>query len=81
MARYCLDTRGLKCPLPVLKTEQRIDQLAPGDELEVLASDPVSVIDIPHFCQSNGHVLLDSRENQESFVFVIQVGHTSALAQ
>ena len=50
-----VDARGLKCPLPVLKLEKRIDQVAPGTELVVLATDPMAKVDIPLFCVQKGH--------------------------
>ena len=50
-----IDCRGLKCPLPVLKTEKRLAQLKPGDQVIVLATDPIAKIDIPLFCTQNGH--------------------------
>lgn len=52
------DLRGLKCPLPVLKTRRRMVDLKPGDELIVETSDPLAGIDIPHFCNEDGHELL-----------------------
>ena len=50
-----VDCRGLKCPLPVLKTEKRMAQIKAGARLIVLATDPIAKIDIPLFCQQNGH--------------------------
>lgn len=50
-----LDCRGLKCPLPVLRMEKRLAALAAGAALTVLATDPVARIDIPLYCQQNGH--------------------------
>ena len=50
-----LDTRGLKCPLPVLKLEKRLAGLGPGARLRVLATDPVARIDIPLYCRQGGH--------------------------
>lgn len=50
-----IDCRGLKCPLPVLKTEKRLGQLKPGTAIVVLATDPMAKIDIPLFCTQNGH--------------------------
>ncbi|MEO5805867.1 sulfurtransferase TusA family protein [Devosia sp.] len=52
-----IDARGLKCPLPVLKMEKRLAQLAPGAQLTVLATDPMAKIDIPLFCRQNGHAI------------------------
>lgn len=57
-----LDAVGLLCPLPVLKTRKRLQPLAPGDILEVLADDPAAMIDIPHFCAEQGHEFLGSAD-------------------
>ena len=53
-----LDARGLLCPLPVLKARKRLQALAPGEVLEVLADDPAAVVDMPHFCAEQGHELI-----------------------
>jgi tRNA 2-thiouridine synthesizing protein A len=50
-----IDCRGLRCPLPVLKTEKRLSQLKAGARVTVLATDPIAKIDIPLFCTQNGH--------------------------
>jgi tRNA 2-thiouridine synthesizing protein A len=50
-----LDCRGLKCPLPVLKTEKRLASMQPGARVVVLATDPIAKIDIPLFSTQNGH--------------------------
>lgn len=50
-----VDARGLKCPLPVLQTEKRLATIAAGARLTVLATDPMAKIDIPLYCQQNGH--------------------------
>lgn len=54
-ATTLVDARGLKCPLPVLKVEKLLAQLPAGAELMALATDPMAKIDIPLFCQRNGH--------------------------
>ena len=69
-----LDTTGLNCPLPVLKAEKALKSMAPGASLRVLASDPLSVIDIPHMCQSGGHDLVASHQHENVFVFDIRRG-------
>lgn len=53
-----LDARGLICPLPVLKARKRLSALAPGAVLKVVADDPASVIDMPHYCAESGHRLI-----------------------
>lgn len=55
-----LDLRGLNCPLPVLKTRRRLSAMAAGEELVVLTTDPLAVIDIPAFCREAGHLLLET---------------------
>ncbi|MBX2856861.1 MAG: sulfurtransferase TusA family protein [Rhodobacteraceae bacterium] len=70
-----LDARGLRCPLPVLKTRKRLSGLAPGDRLVVTADDPAAVIDMPHFCNEQGHTLEDWREEPDgSLVFELRKG-------
>lgn len=55
-----LDATGLLCPLPVLKARKRLLGMEAGAVLRVLADDPAAVIDIPHFCAEQGHVLAKS---------------------
>jgi tRNA 2-thiouridine synthesizing protein A len=53
-----LDVRGYLCPIPARLAEQAIQELAPGDHLEILGDDPVMIIDIPAWCDDKGHHLL-----------------------
>jgi len=57
-----IDARGLRCPLPVLKTEKRLADLADGARLLVLATDPMARIDIPLLCRQRGHSCSESRD-------------------
>ena len=50
-----LDARGLRCPLPVLKTEKQLSEMPAGATLMVLTTDPIAKIDIPLYCTQNGH--------------------------
>ena len=59
-----LDARGLRCPLPVLKMEKRLEQLPAGTTLIVLATDPIARIDIPLYCTQNGHAFTTSSEGE-----------------
>lgn len=68
------DLRGLKCPLPVLKTRRRMVDLKPGDELIVETSDPLASIDIPHFCNEDGHELLAQERLDGGHRFHIRKG-------
>ena len=67
-----LDTRGLLCPLPVLKAGKRLRSLPPGTVLRLLASDPMAVIDVPHFCREQGYELLSSDASGSHHIFRIK---------
>lgn len=69
-----LDLRGLKCPLPVLKTRRRMRDLASGSLIRIETTDPLAVIDIPHYCREDGHELLESAPVEGGHVFVIVKG-------
>jgi len=68
------DLRGLKCPMPVLKTRKRMLGLSPGERLWIHTSDPLAVIDIPHFCRENGHALIESETAEDGHRFLIERG-------
>jgi tRNA 2-thiouridine synthesizing protein A len=67
-----LDVTGLLCPLPVLKAGKRLKAMAPGEVLVVRASDAMSKIDMPHFCNEQGHQLLSADEQDGIFIFRIR---------
>ncbi|MHA7775924.1 sulfurtransferase TusA family protein [Roseibium sp. M-1] len=69
-----LDLKGLKCPLPVLKTRKALTRLASGDRLRVLTTDPMAEIDIPHFCSENGHTLLEAERIEGGHRFLLAKG-------
>jgi tRNA 2-thiouridine synthesizing protein A len=67
-----IDVRGLKCPLPVLKTARRMAAHAAGTRFLVLTTDPMAGIDVPHFCNENGHILVADRREGEELHFEIE---------
>jgi tRNA 2-thiouridine synthesizing protein A len=67
-----LDTKGLKCPLPVLKARRAMKDVAPGEQLTVEATDPGSVEDFKHFCDAAGFELLDQSEADGVFIHKIR---------
>ncbi|MXU66350.1 sulfurtransferase TusA family protein [Oceanomicrobium pacificus] len=69
-----IDTRGLLCPLPVLRARKALKALEPGAILEMSADDPAARIDVPHFCTEQGHVLLSLREDGADLVFRLRKG-------
>lgn len=58
-----LDARHLLCPMPVIKTQQRVADLKSGDELTVIATDPGTLHDIPAWCRVHGHELIEARKD------------------
>ena len=69
-----LDLRGLKCPLPALLARKKLATLATGETLVVLASDPLSTVDIPHMCHQEGHALIESIPVSGHHHFLIRRG-------
>ena len=67
-----LDLRGLKCPYPVIKTENRMASVPSGALIEVETTDPLSAIDIPHFCNESGHALVSQEKTDGGHRFVIR---------
>jgi tRNA 2-thiouridine synthesizing protein A len=67
-----LDTKGLACPLPILKTKKALSELPKGGKLEVLATDPGSVPDFTAFCESTGNVLVEQSQQGGVYRFVIE---------
>lgn len=72
MADATLDARGLTCPMPVLKARKALMGIKPGATLAVLATDPGTTRDFAALCEATGHVLLDSREADGVFSFLIR---------
>ena len=64
-----LDLRGLKCPLPVLRTRKVLRRLPPGAELVVLSTDPLAGLDIPHMVAEDGHRLVRHWREGETSAF------------
>lgn len=74
MSHYQLDTRRLLCPMPVIRTQDRVKGLKPGDTLEIVATDPGAAADIPAWCRVNGHKVVEIREQDHELVITIEVG-------
>jgi tRNA 2-thiouridine synthesizing protein A len=62
MSETLLDTKGLNCPLPILKAKRTLNALPAGALLRVLATDPVARRDFPAFCRQTGHELVETGE-------------------
>lgn len=71
-ATHSLDARGLNCPLPILRTKKALSELATGETLAVISTDPGSLKDMHAFCKQTGHELVSSSSNQGEFEFLIR---------
>ena len=67
-----LDCQGLNCPMPILKTKKAVDQLASGEVLKMLATDPGSVSDVQSWTKRTGNPLLGHSEDGGVYSFRIQ---------
>jgi TusA-related sulfurtransferase len=67
-----LDTCGLNCPLPILKTKKALSTMQTGQVLKVRSTDAGATRDFQAFSKQTGHVLLEHSVNGQEFVFLIQ---------
>lgn len=67
-----LDARGLYCPEPVMLLHNRVRDMADGELLRVLATDPSTERDIPKFCRFLGHELVEEKQLGDEFNYLIR---------
>jgi tRNA 2-thiouridine synthesizing protein A len=67
-----IDTRGLNCPLPILRTKKALSDVLSGQVLKVVATDPGSVKDFETFSKQTGHALLSHAEANGEFTFFMR---------
>ena len=67
-----LDVSGYQCPLPTLKARKVLMAMAKGERLELVTTDPMAAVDIPHFCQESGHRLIATAKNGAALIFLIE---------
>lgn len=72
MTNAVLDTKGLNCPLPILKAKKALQGVPAGGLLEIYATDPGAVKDFQAFCRSTGNELVASSQEGNVFKFVIK---------
>ncbi|HJL62467.1 MAG TPA: sulfurtransferase TusA family protein [Pseudomonadales bacterium] len=69
MSEYELNARRLLCPLPVIRTQNKIKELKTGDILTVICTDPGALNDVPAWCRINQHEILHS-ESSDGEIFI-----------
>jgi tRNA 2-thiouridine synthesizing protein A len=73
MIEYELNVKGLLCPMPVIKVQQKIQQLNKGDNLTVWCTDPGTLHDIPAWCRVHGHTVLGIEQHHREIKIILQV--------
>ena len=67
-----LDACGLNCPQPILRAKKALTKMANGEVLRIIATDPGSVKDFEAFSRQTGNALLDSREDDGKFYYLLK---------
>lgn len=73
MSTYSLDAKRLLCPMPVIRTQDKIKTLSVGDVLEVVCTDPGALNDVPAWCRINGHKVLETKTVDDEVIIIIEV--------
>ncbi len=74
MSQETLDARRLLCPLPVIRTQDKVKKLNSGDILTVYCTDPGVMQDIPAWCRINGHQVMKTHSEDGEYIIVLEVG-------
>lgn len=74
MSHHTLDATNLLCPMPVIRAQDRVAELEPGDILEVHCTDPGALHDIPAWCRVNGHHVVDTQQADNEIIVTLRVG-------
>lgn len=74
MKQIELDARRLLCPLPVIKTQNKVAELSSGDLLKVICTDPGALSDIPAWARIHGHQIVESVEADDEIIITVRVG-------
>ncbi len=67
-----LDTRGLNCPLPILKAKKALSEMSSGELLKVVSTDPGSSRDFQAFARQTGHELVEQQTQGDEFIHVLR---------
>lgn len=71
-AQQELDTRGLNCPLPILKAKKALADMRSGEVLKVLATDPGSMRDFQAFARQTGNELVEQQSNEDEYIHYLR---------
>ena len=72
--KQTLDARRLLCPLPVIKTQNKVAEMSAGDLLEVICTDPGALSDVPAWARIHGHEIVETQQSEDEIVITVRVG-------
>lgn len=73
MTHHIVDARHLLCPLPVIRTQQAVAKLTAGDTVEICATDPGALHDVPTWCRIHGHEVLATRQDDAEVRITVKI--------
>lgn len=76
-ASESLDSRGMRCPRPIVEMAKRMRKMEAGQVLELLADDPVAKRDVPNWCQTTGNEFLERKDEDSFFRFFVKKAGSS----
>lgn len=74
MANLIVDAKGLACPMPIVKAKKGMDSLEPGQIMELQTTDKGSMKDFQAWVNQTNHELMESREDNGVFTFIVKKG-------
>jgi len=74
MSHEQLDARRMLCPMPVIKTQNKVAQMQPGDVIDVICTDPGVLNDIPAWARINGHEIINTVQADDEITITVRVG-------
>lgn len=74
MSHEQLDARRMLCPMPVIKTQNKVAQMQAGDVVDVICTDPGVLSDIPAWARINGHEIINTNQTDDEITISVRVG-------
>ncbi|HEC72965.1 MAG TPA: sulfurtransferase TusA family protein [Methylophaga aminisulfidivorans] len=74
MSRIKIDLSRMLCPMPVIKTQNQVNRMLSGQELEITCTDPGALNDIPVWARINGHQILAANQTDDEVIITLKVG-------
>ncbi|HKJ77583.1 MAG TPA: sulfurtransferase TusA family protein [Gammaproteobacteria bacterium] len=74
MSHRAIDARGLFCPMPVIRVQDALKEMAPGDTAELVATDPGALNDVTAWCRVHGHRVVATEQDDGEVRIRIEVG-------